>query len=52
MRCHVSGSIDLDFSELIDRKLLRFMGDAAAYGYLAMRDAIEDAGLSEEASIQ
>ncbi len=48
MRCHVSGSVNLDFSELIDRKLLRFMGDAAAYGYLAMRDAIEDAGLSEE----
>jgi len=48
MRCHVSGSVNLDFSELIDRKLLRFMGDAAAYGYLAMRDAIKDAGLSEE----
>jgi len=48
MRCHVSGSVNLDFSELIDRKLLRFMGVAAAYGYLAMRDAIEDAGLSEE----
>ncbi len=48
MRCHVSGSVNLDFSELIDRKLLRFMGDAAAYGYLAMRDAIEDAGLSEQ----
>jgi 3-oxoacyl-[acyl-carrier-protein] synthase-1 len=48
MRCHVSGSVNLDFSELIDRKLLRFMGDAAAYGYLAMRDAIADAGLSEQ----
>jgi len=48
MRSLVSGSIDLDFSELIDRKLLRFMGDAAAYGYLSMRDAIADAGLSEE----
>ena len=48
MRSHVSGSINLDFSALIDRKLLRFMGDAAAYGYLAMRDAIEDAGLSEQ----
>lgn len=48
MRSLVSGSVDLNFSELIDRKLLRFMGDAAAYGYLAMRDAIEDAGLSDQ----
>jgi len=48
MRSLVSGSVDLNFSELIDRKLLRFMGDAAAYGYLSMRDAIEDAGLTEE----
>ena len=48
MRSHVSGSIDVDTSELINRKLLRFMGDASAYSYLSMKEAIEDAGLKEE----
>jgi len=48
MRSLVSGSVELDFEALIDRKLLRFMGDAAAYGYLAMRDAIQDAGLADD----
>ena len=48
MRSHVSGSIDIDTSELIDRKLLRFMGDASAYSYLSMQEAIEDAGLNEK----
>ncbi|HEX7061863.1 MAG TPA: beta-ketoacyl-ACP synthase I [Woeseiaceae bacterium] len=47
LRSQVSGSIDLDVSEHIDRKVRRFMGDAAAYAYVAMRDAITDAGLEE-----
>ena len=47
MRSQVSGSIALDLSEQIDRKLLRFMGDAAAYAYLSLRQAIDDAGLTE-----
>ncbi|KKN06124.1 hypothetical protein LCGC14_1080460 [marine sediment metagenome] len=47
-RSHVAGTIDIDFKEYIDRKTLRFMGDAAAYSYIAMQQAIEDAGLSEE----
>ncbi|MDE1461164.1 beta-ketoacyl-ACP synthase I [Spartinivicinus poritis] len=47
-RSHVSGSVDLDLSAHIDRKQIRFMGKAAAYAYLAMKQAIEDAGLSEE----
>lgn len=47
LRSRVEGSITLDLDALIDRKLKRFMGDAAAYGYLAMRQAVEDAGLSE-----
>ncbi|MBE9396985.1 beta-ketoacyl-ACP synthase I [Pontibacterium sp. N1Y112] len=47
-RSHVAGSIDIDFSEKIDRKLLRFMGDAAAYTYIAMNEAIADSGLSED----
>jgi len=47
-RSHVEGSIELDTEALIDRKLRRFMGDAAAYNYVAMKEALEDAGLSED----
>jgi 3-oxoacyl-[acyl-carrier-protein] synthase-1 len=45
MRSHVSGSVQLDTQELIDRKIHRFMGEASAYAYLSMKEAIEDAGL-------
>ena len=48
MKSHVSGSIDINTSELIDRKILRFMGDASAYSYLSMQEAIEDAHLSQD----
>ncbi|GAB0153261.1 beta-ketoacyl-ACP synthase I [Marinobacterium sp. BA1] len=47
-RSQVAGSIDIDLDNLIDRKLRRFMGNAAAYAYLAMKQAIEDSGLSED----
>ncbi len=47
-RSHVAGSIDINLSELIDRKVLRFMGDAAAFAYISMQQAITDAGLTEE----
>lgn len=47
-RSHVAGTIDIDFKDYIDRKTLRFMGDAAAYSYIAMQQAIDDAGLKEE----
>jgi len=47
MRSLISGSIDLEIRELIDRKVLRFMGDASAYAYIAMQQAIDDAGLEE-----
>ena len=48
-RSHVSGSIkNLDLKELIDRKQFRFMGDAAAYAFLSMQEAIADSGLSED----
>lgn len=47
-RSHVAGSVDINLSELIDRKILRFMGDAAAFAYLSMQQAIADSGLSEE----
>ena len=47
-RSQVAGTLKLNPEELIDRKLYRFMGDAAAYTYLAMAEAVADAGLSPE----
>ena len=47
LRSHVSGQVDIDVREHIDRKVLRFMGDAAAYAYIAMQQSIDDAGLEE-----
>jgi 3-oxoacyl-[acyl-carrier-protein] synthase-1 len=44
-RSHVHGSLKLNLEDRIDRKLLRFMGDGAAYNYLAMEEAIADSGL-------
>jgi 3-oxoacyl-[acyl-carrier-protein] synthase I len=48
-RSQVSGSVTIDLESLIDRKQLRFMGDAAGYSYVAMQRAIEHAGLAPEA---
>jgi 3-oxoacyl-[acyl-carrier-protein] synthase-1 len=48
MRSHVAGAVEIDFSEHIDRKSLRFMGSAAAYGYISIDRAIADAGLTED----
>ncbi len=48
MRSHVAGVPQVDFQELIPRKQLRFMGDAAAYAYIAMQSAIDDSGLTPE----
>lgn len=47
-RSHVYGPINIETSELIDRKVRRFMGDAAAFNYIAMQEAITDAGLTDE----
>ncbi|WP_445158561.1 beta-ketoacyl-ACP synthase I [Halomonas sp. E14] len=47
-RSQVAGVVDIDLDALIDRKLRRFMGDAAAYAYVSMAQAIEDAGLTPE----
>ncbi|NLD08797.1 MAG: beta-ketoacyl-ACP synthase I, partial [Xanthomonadaceae bacterium] len=47
-RSQVHGALDIDLPSLIDRKTYRFMADAAAYAYIAMQQAIEDAGLPEE----
>ena len=49
LRSHISGSItDLNLKEKIDRKLYRFMGDAAAFAYLSAEEAIENANLPNE----
>ena len=47
-RSHLAGSVDIDLKEHIDRKALRFMGDAAGYAYVSMKQAIEDAQLNDE----
>lgn len=47
LRSQVSGQVNIDTREHIDRKVLRFMGDAAAFAYIAMQQAVEDSGLEE-----
>jgi len=47
MRSHVAGAPNIDVKEHIDRKQLRFMGDGAAYAFIAMQQAIADAGLED-----
>ena len=48
LKSRVAGSIKLDLKEHVDRKLKRFMSDGIAFNYLAMKEAVEDSGLSEE----
>ena len=47
-RSHVYGKPEINLEEKIDRRVLRFMGDGAAFNHIAMEDAIKDANLSEE----
>lgn len=47
-RSQVVGAIHLDLDALIDRKIRRFMGDGAAFNYLAMQEAIMDSGLNDK----
>ena len=47
-RSQVAGTININIDELIDRKLRRFMGNSAAYNYIAMKEAVEDSGLVED----
>ena len=47
-RSQISGIVEIDTSEFIDRKSLRFMGDAAAFAYIAMSQAIKESGLTDE----
>lgn len=48
MTSHIRGSINIDTDSLIDKKARRFMAGGAAYAYVSMQQAIEDAGLSED----
>lgn len=48
MRSHVAGVPQIDLKEHIDRKQLRFMGHAAAYAYIAMKQAVADSGLADD----
>lgn len=47
-RSHVEGRPNINLEEAIDRKLLRFMGEGAAYNYIAMQQAIADSGLEHK----
>ena len=46
-RSQVAGTVKLNVDEVVDRRLRRFMGDGAAFAYLAMKEAIADAGLGD-----
>ena len=48
MKSHVSGSVNIDLAELIDRKLMRFMSKAAAFGYLSAKEALTHSGIKLE----
>jgi 3-oxoacyl-[acyl-carrier-protein] synthase-1 len=48
LRSQISGSVNIDLADHIDRKVRRFMGDAAAFAYISMQQAIDDAGLEED----
>ena len=45
-RSQVKGAVDIDLSEHIDRKQMRFMGEGAAYAVVAMQQAVADSGLT------
>ena len=47
-RSQVHGMPDIDVSEHVDKRQLRFMGEGAAYNFIAMQDAIDDSGLTEK----
>ena len=47
MRSNIAGSVDINTADFIDRKVKRFMGDAAAFAYISMQQAIDDAKLDD-----
>jgi 3-oxoacyl-[acyl-carrier-protein] synthase I len=46
-RSQICGTPKIDINQLIDRKIIRFMGEGSAYAYISMKEAIEDSGLKE-----
>ncbi|MCH9697069.1 MAG: beta-ketoacyl-ACP synthase I [Gammaproteobacteria bacterium] len=48
LRSQVHGQIHIDIDSVIDRKVRRFMGDGAAFNYIAMQEAVEDSGLDPD----
>ena len=48
LRSQIHGSIDIDINSIVERRARRFMGDGAAFNYIAMKEAIEDSGLPED----
>ncbi len=48
LRSHIAGSIEINQEDLIDRKLRRFMGDAAGFSYIALKEALADSGLEPD----
>ncbi len=47
-RSHIHGNVNLKTEEVVDRRVKRFMGDGAAYNYIAMQEAVADAGLGDD----
>lgn len=47
-RSRIHGAIDIDINQAVDRRARRFMGDGAAYNYIAMQEALTDSGLAQE----
>ncbi len=47
-RSHIHGTVKMDLNDHIDRKVKRFMGDGAAFNYIAMQQAIENSGLTDD----
>jgi 3-oxoacyl-[acyl-carrier-protein] synthase-1 len=47
-RSQIAGTVNIDIEKQIDRKLRRFMGNSAAYNYIAMQEAVDDSGLAED----
>ena len=48
LRSRIGSFTRIDIKKHVDKKILRFMGNAAAYAYIAMKQAIEDGGLQED----
>jgi 3-oxoacyl-[acyl-carrier-protein] synthase-1 len=48
LRSHVHGKPNIKIQDLVDRKIIRFMGSGSAYNYIAMKEAVKDSGLNEK----